>query len=440
MEAEGRPSKLRKLDHDQKTVSADSTPLDNQLTEPVYPPSAPNNDLDEPQPDDAATKAPDNQLAEPASSAPNNDLDEPQQDHAAAAAAAGAEQSSPSEQQPPLSKNQLKKLRRRQEWEDNREERKIRRKEKLSAKKARRREALQQEHEAPVEGEPSSVAAEDGGVAAVAHEEQQQQQQRQPRPAKHVKPTQLPITFILDCSFDELMTEKEKVSLATQLARCYSGNRNAAHRAHLIVSSFGGGLKHRFETVLNNHHRGWKGVKFTEEDYVSAAKEAQNRMLAPDSNRILAGALAGQQAAGSTKQEGEIIYLTSDSPDTLTELKPYNTYVVGALVDHNRHKGICYKRAMDREVQTAKLPIGEYLQMASRFVLTTNQVVEIMLNWLECGDWAQAFLKVVPKRKGGVLKTKAEKNGSSTKRGGEGEDRGQDERFPESKSDEGVYT
>ncbi|KAI5292731.1 tRNA (guanine(9)-N(1))-methyltransferase, partial [Ascosphaera acerosa] len=105
---------------------------------------------------------------------------------------------------------------------------------------------------------------------------------------------------------------------------------------------------------------------------------------------------------------GEIIYLSSDSDETLTELKPYCTYVVGGLVDKNRHKGVCYRSAVANGVKTAKLPIGEYMKMSSRQVLTTNHVVEIMLRWLELGDWGQAFDLVIPKRKGGVLISKDE--------------------------------
>jgi tRNA (guanine9-N1)-methyltransferase len=37
--------------------------------------------------------------------------------------------------------------------------------------------------------------------------------------------------------------------------------------------------------------------------------------------------------------------------------------------------------------------------MASRHVLTVNQVLEIMLRWLEVRDWEKAFLSVIPKRK-----------------------------------------
>lgn len=37
--------------------------------------------------------------------------------------------------------------------------------------------------------------------------------------------------------------------------------------------------------------------------------------------------------------------------------------------------------------------------MSSRFVLTTNQVVEIMLKYLEFRDWKKAFIEVIPPRK-----------------------------------------
>ena len=132
------------------------------------------------------------------------------------------------------------------------------------------------------------------------------------------------------------------------------------------------------------------------------------------SNGKLGGQLTGafalhphptQSTSAELEKEAEIVYLTSDSEHTLDRLKPYSTYIIGGLVDKNRHKGICYKRACDRGIKTAKLPIAEYMEMQSRFVLATNHVVEIMVRWLECGDWGEAFLKVVPKRKGGRLRS-----------------------------------
>ncbi|KAG9617952.1 hypothetical protein KCV04_g15060, partial [Aureobasidium melanogenum] len=109
--------------------------------------------------------------------------------------------------------------------------------------------------------------------------------------------------------------------------------------------------------------------------------------------------------------QAETIYLSADSDYTLTELKPFSTYIIGGLVDKNREKGICAARAAAAGVKTARLPIGDYLAMASRKVLTTNHVHEIMLKWLECGDWGEAFMKVIPKRKGGQLKGYAGEGG-----------------------------
>ncbi len=293
------------------------------------------------------------------------------------------------EQTPPvLSKSQLKKRRRQEEWESQREERKIKRKEKAKESKLRKRAAKEQ------------LSAES------------LQQPKAPTREHH----QMPVTFVIDCGFDDLMTDKEIMSLASQLTRCYSDNKGASMRAFLVVSSFGGRLKQRFDNVLSKHHKSWRGVRFFEEDYIHVSQCA-GEWMSKISTPALAGALSKLTTAEETNSapenqnshtEGEVVYLTSESPNTLTVLKPYSTYVIGGLVDRNRHKGICYKRAVEKDVKTAKLPIGDYMDMKSRFILATNHVNEIMLKWLDMGDWGQAFSKVIPGRKGGVLKRKNE--------------------------------
>ncbi|KAG7009146.1 hypothetical protein G7Y79_00003g010140 [Physcia stellaris] len=276
---------------------------------------------------------------------------------------------------PPLSKNKLKKLKRDQQWEAGRELRKKIRKEKLKEKKLKKRAA--REEAAPP---PPSAAIDEK------------------------------VTIVIDCGFDDLMQVHERKSLGSQVTRCYSDNHKAPYQAHLVISSFGGHLKERFDTLLSGNHRSWKGVRFLEEDFNEAAKQAKEWMKAPDGG-TLAGALAHPEplphdASSEQAAEGEVVYLTSDSPHTLSCLRPYCTYIIGGIVDKNRHKGICYKKAMEAGVKTAKLPIGDYMQMNSRFVLATNHVSEIMVRWLESGDWGVAFDRVVPKRKGGVLKGK----------------------------------
>lgn len=298
---------------------------------------------------------------------------------------------------PPLSKNKLKKMKRDQEWEAGRELRKKIRKEKVKEKKLKQRAARQ---EAATE---SSVPP---GDKLESLDQAVEGEARRTR----LQPVQIPVTIIIDCGFDELMQDHERKSLGAQITRCYSDNHKAPYQAHLVVSSFGGHLKERFDTLLSGNHRSWKGVRFLEEGFVEAARQAKNWMQTPDGG-ILAGALAraGPPEEGKGFEEasaGDVVYLTSDSPHTLSCLSPYSTYIIGGLVDKNRHKGICYKKAMEAGVKTAKLPIGEYMQMNSRFVLATNHVSEIIVRWLECGDWGEAFDRVVPKRKGGVLKEK----------------------------------
>jgi tRNA (guanine9-N1)-methyltransferase len=387
----------------------------------------------------------------------------------------------------PLSKNQLKKLRRREEWEAARADRKLKRKEKIQEKKIRKKEAKQEEEERLKLLLEQSTAEGDqnGDIASKILPATAATQTANPK-SKQRSFVKLPITILIDCGFDNLMMEKERISLGSQITRAYSDNHRAPYQAHLVFSSWGGQLKHRFDTVLNKHHLNWKNVRLVEEDFVHAAREMDEIMRDPKKGGRMVGPFtaaqsnnaqvdegvsglgktstrattddgatreshkpestetppslddsqsrqasktlatqdlseqsAKQQAPSSTaaRPQGEVVYLTSDSPHTLSTLSPYSTYIVGGLVDKNRHKGICYKTACDRGIKTAKLPIGEYLDMSSRKVLTTNHVVEILLRWLEEaadgkeeGAWGRAFLRVIPKRKGGRLREVGEDN------------------------------
>ncbi|KAI5285766.1 tRNA (guanine(9)-N(1))-methyltransferase [Ascosphaera atra] len=148
----------------------------------------------------------------------------------------------------PLSKNQLKKLRKEAQWRASRATRRKFRKEKEKARKQRRRAAL---HDAIAKGEvPASAAAETARRDAKRHNQKDQR-------------VQLPVSIVLDCGYDDLMLDKERISLSSQIARCYSDNSRAKFRAHLFVSSFDKKLKERFDTVLCGHYRNWKGTVTT---------------------------------------------------------------------------------------------------------------------------------------------------------------------------------
>ncbi|KAL2262231.1 hypothetical protein VTK26DRAFT_2067 [Humicola hyalothermophila] len=315
----------------------------------------------------------------------------------------------------PLSKNQLKRLRRQQQWEEMKEDRRAKRKDKRHERQARKR----------AEREAKIAEAEAAGIDPATVLQQKEPWKYRP----------VPVSFIIDCDFEQYMREPEIVSLSSQIVRSYAMNRKSKYQANLHISSWKGKLKDRFETVLRNSHKNWKNVGIHEGDFLEAAKIAQEQMRGLNGGEIIdvikpredKPALTADPTSPSVAAEPEpddvnrsIVYLTSESPYTLDRLEANTSYVIGGLVDRNREKGLCYKRAREHKVRTAKLPIGEYMAMQSRYVLTTNQVVEIMAKWLECGDWGAAFMHVIPKRKGGTLKAAKGEEGDAAKEEQEG--------------------
>lgn len=322
-------------------------------------------------------------------------------------------------EQPKLSRNQLRKQKRQKLREERREERKTIRKEKRHEKTARKRQERQEKAEELAQAKGIDVAEALKRIMAEEHSKNNNMPQSRP----------VPVAFVVDCDFEKYMRENELVSLASQITRSYSMNRTGLYQGHLVVSSWGGKLKERFDTVLKSTHHNWKGVSFVESDFVEASKVAWDVMTGTTGGK-LCPSLGGEEDTVKKEREEKpedhtddqpeaeiqeepaapqftpdsIIYLSADSPHTLDKLEPNTSYIIGGLVDRNREKNLCQRRAEEKGIRTAKLPIGEYMQMASRRVLATNHVVEIMSKWLETGDWGKAFLEVIPKRKGGQLK------------------------------------
>ncbi|KAJ5918055.1 hypothetical protein N7454_010430 [Penicillium verhagenii] len=357
-----RPRKVAKLGHDEEPTHPELGPAMTGAVD-VAPPQTENTVI--PTTEDA-----------------KQNVSEPPTNNAESSTAAAAPTEGGQDGAPKMSKNQLKKLRKREKWDSERDLRRLQRREKMADKRVRRQLRVDE-------------ARATGGEEAV----QELRKGWEGLRSKRRKSTLLPLAIVIDCGYDELMNAKERVSLSSQLTRSYSENTRSKWRSNLMFSSFDKLLKERFDTTLAAH-KNWKGIRIIQEDFMAAAEIAKRNMATPRGGR-LAGPFAGMTEA--KPEDGEIIYLSSDSDNTLTELKPYDTYIIGGLVDKNRHKAICYKSAMAAGIKTAKLPIGEYISMSHRSVLATNHVVDIMLKWLELGDWGEAFMKVLPQRKGGKL-------------------------------------
>jgi tRNA (guanine9-N1)-methyltransferase len=175
--------------------------------------------------------------------------------------------------------------------------------------------------------------------------------------------------ILVDLDFAHLMTATEIKSIVQQLLFCYGVNVRASVPCHLMFSSIDG-----------------------------AIKEAIDRQIPSfDAWKVTQSPLPYMQLLQEDKQD--IVYLSADSPNEIQELDPKKVYIVGGLVDRNRHKGVCLKKAEEQGIQTARLPIGQYIQLSSSQVMCTNHAVEMLIKWCEIKDWEKAFKSVVPDRK-----------------------------------------
>ncbi|KAL7532167.1 hypothetical protein ACHAWF_004047 [Thalassiosira exigua] len=161
-----------------------------------------------------------------------------------------------------------------------------------------------------------------------------------------------------------------------------------------------------------------EATKASESDYATKATQSENggncekSDAASDNPNKSANGKAG--AGGETshpppRPKRKLVYLTGDSPNTLTTLDDDATYVVGGIVDRNRFKRIALDRAEALRsrrpalnVETARLPLEENFDFrGSTRILTCNHVFEILLKYRENGydDWTGAISAVLPGRK-----------------------------------------
>ncbi|KAG9339151.1 hypothetical protein JZ751_024183 [Albula glossodonta] len=253
----------------------------------------------------------------------------------------GEQNETPAAETEVLSKRQRKKQLRHQQWEEQRDLRKQRRKEKKQKRRLERQ------------------AQGDEGAEWVGRK----RQRREATPSS--------LRLVVDCSFDSLMVLKDVKKLHKQIQRCYAENRRALHPVQFYLTSHGGQLKQN----MDDNDKGWvnwKDIRIRPEHF----QQIMNKE--------------------------ELVYLTSDSPNVMTELDENKAYVIGGLVDHNHHKGITFERAQELGINHAQLPLGNFVKMNSRKVLAVNHVFEIILAYLEKRDWQEAFFTILPQRKGAM--------------------------------------
>ncbi|KAH9508470.1 tRNA methyltransferase 10 [Bulinus truncatus] len=244
-----------------------------------------------------------------------------------------------------LSKSQLKKQLKREKWL-------VIKQEKRRASKQKRKQRLAEMREKGEEIGPS----------------------RKKLKTNTMKNSSCKIRVIIDLSLDDYMAEKDVNSLSCQIQHSYSANRRAANPIQLYLCSLGGKAKQRLDSI--GDYKGWDIYK----------ESLSYEELFPKES---------------------LVYLSSESPNVLTSLSEDKVYIIGGLVDHNRHKTLlgsvfylwfvlCYILAIVYALLDAQLPTSEYLDMKTLF--------SILLKYTECGSWKEAFMSEMPQRKMAQLK------------------------------------
>ena len=180
--------------------------------------------------------------------------------------------------------------------------------------------------------------------------------------------------IVIDMRYDELMKDAEISSMGDQLRSCYAAARTSEQNVRMMI--LGPGERTVPKAYKTQELASWKRVVIDArpfEDYFAAQ--------------------------GEDERPKEVIYLTADSDNVIDAFENDTAYVIGGLVDRNRHKGIALETAQRVGVKTARLPLDDYVTHMTTRVLTVNHVFELICARQNNQSWTAAFAAILPERK-----------------------------------------
>ena len=183
----------------------------------------------------------------------------------------------------------------------------------------------------------------------------------------------------VDLGWNSEMSEKELKSLTRQLAYCYSAMRKAVERGQVPMKVSVTGLDDVVKGMLDVTSQNWASWPITMTDMRLERFHERDRL----------------------------VYLSHDSENVLEELNETDVYVIGGIVDRGRLKRATIDKASRLNIRTARLNLDCNLSLEhGTKVLTVNHCVEILVHRANGMGWKEAYLKVLPERKGVVSQKK----------------------------------
>ncbi|CAK8531258.1 unnamed protein product [Lathyrus sativus] len=268
--------------------------------------------------------------------------------------------------EPVLSKSALKKQARQQRWEVKMAAKKAAAKEQKKKETERKRKEWEESLASMPEDERTKFI--ESRISLRKERMEQQTLEKNSKKERLNKSKEHGQNVVIDLQFSHLMTPSEIRSLVQQIMFCYAVNGRYESPAHLWLTGCEGEMDDQLKKIQGFDK--WI-IEKENKPYIEALQDRKD----------------------------DLVYLTADSETVLEELDLKKIYIIGGLVDRNRWKGITMEKAQEQGIQTAKLPIANFMKMSSSQVLTVNQVVEILLKFIETRDWKTSFFAVIPQRK-----------------------------------------
>ncbi|KAL6992916.1 tRNA (guanine(9)-N(1))-methyltransferase [Sarracenia purpurea var. burkii] len=242
----------------------------------------------------------------------------------------------------PLSKNAQKKLLKQRRFEEKKVQKKAAMKEQKKIESERKRKEWEEVLSGLSEEERSRLIESRKGVRKERMEKRSEEREKKIQRLAGAK--QHGQNIVIDLEFSNLMTPSEINSLVQQIMYCYAINGRCTLPGHLWLTGCNGEMEIQLKRL-----------------------PGFDKWIIEEDNRPYIEAFQDRKE--------HLVYLTADAENVLEELDPTKIYIVGGLVDRNRWKGITMKKAKEQGIQTAKLPIGNYLKMSS-------SQVQLQLIWI----------------------------------------------------------
>lgn len=190
--------------------------------------------------------------------------------------------------------------------------------------------------------------------------------------AKKVHAAMFGQKLVFDFDFESMMPPRDLVNMAKQVAHCYGMNYKSNIPYDLFFCNY------QKKSLTDKHMSYTIGNLHTPESMITIEKRSYLDIFPKD----------------------QLVYLTPHSNVPMTEYDHDAVFIMAALVDRTIKKPMTLAKARKEGICMARLPIDNHVVWGTNAkVLTLNQIVGIMLEAKEHGDWKKALLAHIPSRK-----------------------------------------